>query len=73
MYIHKAIRARTAEEPFITRKKWGDVFGARQGVRLFPTCSPDGMIVYSRADKAPCRGWQPTAEDLVADDWIVTA
>lgn len=72
MYIHEAIQARTADEPFISREKWADTFGAKRGVRLFPTSSPDGMIVVSQTAKAPCRGWQPTAEDLVADDWIVT-
>ena len=73
MYIHEAIQSRTADEPFITRVKWTDAFGARSGVRLFPTSSPDGIIVDSRMTKAPCRGWQPTEEDLTADDWIVTA
>ena len=73
MYIHEAIKARTADKPFIMRKMWEDVFGARRGVCLFPTCSPDGMIVDSRTAKSPRNGWQPTAEDLVADDWIATA
>ena len=27
MYIHEAIRARTAERPFITRKSWVDDYG----------------------------------------------
>lgn len=69
MYIHEAIRARTADKPFITREKWADAFGIKRGVKLLPTDSPDGMILDSRAAKAPCRGWQPTAEDLTADDW----
>lgn len=73
VYIHEAINARTADEPFIARKKWTDTFGVRRGVRLIPTCSPDGMILDSYAAKAPCRGWQPTAEDLTADDWLITA
>lgn len=71
MYIHEAIKARTADEPFITRKKWLDLFGARRGVKLFPTYSPDGLILYSHAAKEPCRGWQPNAGDLVADDWVI--
>ena len=71
MYIHEAIKARTADKPYIMRKKWEDTFGARRGVRLFPTDSPDGMIVDSRTAKSPRNGWQPTAGDLVADDWLV--
>lgn len=72
MYIHEAIKARTADKPFVTRREWGDAFGARAGVKLLPTHSPDGMVVESRATKDPQRGWQPTAGDLVADDWFVT-
>jgi len=72
VYIHEAILARTADKPYIKREKWDDMFGVRRGVKLFPTDSPDGIIVDSRAARAPCRGWQPTAEDLVADDWTVT-
>lgn len=70
MYIHEAIQARTADEPFITREKWGDVFGTKRGVKLLPTSSPDGMILDSYAAKAPRCGWQPTADDLTSNDWI---
>lgn len=70
MYIHEAIKARTMDEPFITREKWLDTFGHWHRVRLLPTPSPDGMILQSGAVKEPRRGWQPTAEDLTADDWV---
>lgn len=73
VYIHEAIKSRTADKPFIARKKWADQFGARRHVVLFPTYSPDGLIVYSHATKEPRRGWQPTAGDLVADDWVIMA
>lgn len=69
MYIHEAIQARTEEKPHIRRKKWVDSFGTVRATRIIPTSSPDGMIVDSRAAKVLCRGWQPTAEDLTADDW----
>lgn len=72
MYIHEAIQARTEGNPHIRRKKWVDSFGTVRTPRIIPTSSPDGMIVDSRAAKGLCRGWQPTAEDLVADDWEIT-
>lgn len=73
MYIHEAIKARNAEHPYVMREKWSDTFGLWNYVRLIPSDSPDGMIVTSRAMKDPRRGWQPTAEDLTADDWIIEA
>lgn len=72
MFIHEAIKARTSDKPFIMREKWADMFGARRGVKLFPTDSPDGFILHSSATRSAQRGWQPEAEDLVADDWITS-
>ena len=37
-----------------------------------PTDTPMCCYVFIE-DKAPCRGWQPSAEDLMADDWIVVS
>ena len=72
MYIHEAIKARTENSPYIRRKKWVDPLGAIRATRIIPTSSPDGMVIDSRAVKDLRRGWQPTAEDLVADDWETT-
>lgn len=70
MYIHEAINARTENQPHITRGKWLDKLGEWVSPRIIPTNSPDGMVYESRAQKEPRRGWQPTAEDLTAKDWI---
>lgn len=74
MYIHEAIKARTVEAPYITRRKWRDEFSDWRAadIKLQPTNSPDCCIVESKVNRSPCRGWQPTAEDLLADDWEVT-
>ena len=74
MYIHEAIRARTAERPFITRKRWVDDYGSYShlSVKLLPTDTPDCCVLESKLSKNPCRGWQPMAGDLLADDWIIT-
>jgi hypothetical protein len=72
VYIHEAIQARTEEKPHIRRKRWVNSFGTVHAARIIPTSSPDGMIVDSRTAKGLYLGWQPTAEDLVADDWEMT-
>ncbi len=72
MFIHEAINARTADKPCITREAW-KIFNSSvsmEGIRLLPTNTPDCCILFSNGRKIPSRGWQPKAEDLVADDWI---
>lgn len=72
MYIHEAITARTRDEPFITRQSWVEDYGAYawQGSKILPTNTPDCCLVQTRYSRTPCRGWQPRAADLLADDWI---
>ena len=40
-------------------------------IALIPSNSPDGILVQSWYEEIPCRRWQPTAEDLVAEDWVL--
>ncbi len=46
-------------------------------VQIKPTNTSDGCIVKPRKELKhrdgvlPRRGWQPSADDLIADDWIV--
>lgn len=72
MYIHEAIKARTQDEPFITRQSWTEDYGAYawQGAKILPTNTPDCCLTLTRYSRTPCRGWQPCAVDLLADDWI---
>lgn len=72
MNIQEAIQSRTEEKPFITRKAW--IINTWHGleVKIFPTNTPNCCVVSSIAAKAPCRGWQPQMEDLIAEDWEVT-
>ena len=74
MYIHEAIKARTADEPYITRERWHDRFNPRRcwESRIRPTDSPDCCIIESKHTATATRGWQPMAEDLCADDWITS-
>ena len=71
MYIHEAIQAMTMEKPCIARRSWGrwNKGLPSSGVRIQPTNSPDCCIIESDAASFHLRGWQPTKDDLVADDW----
>lgn len=70
MYIHEAIKARTEIKPFITREKWCYRTGqpCKAAVKIQPTDSPDGCVVRSVTGR-DCPRWQPTTDDLTADDW----
>lgn len=74
MFVHEAIKARTEAKPFITRTAW-KACSSRPSlgyVRILPTNTPDCCILFSSfSGKIPCRGWQPTAGDLAADDWEI--
>ena len=75
MNIIEAIKATDHNAPFITRKKWQHMAPTCYGApKLLPTNSVDGMVVYSDAlgKATPRRGWEPMAEDLIANDWKVT-
>lgn len=69
MKINDAISSRTEEKPFITRRAW-DIEQVAD-IKVLPTDTPDCCVIFSNSTR-PCRGWQPTARDLVADDWIIT-
>lgn len=71
MLIQEAIKARTADKPFITRQQWVEDMAPypHKAVKILPTNSPDCCIATVCSERNPCRGWQPTAEDLVAEDW----
>lgn len=74
MFVHEAIKARTEAKPFITRTAWKVHRSSlsQEYVRLLPTNTPDCCILFSSCSgKIPCRGWQPTEEDLAADDWEI--
>lgn len=74
MFIHEAILSRSQGEPYITRKSWDypATESVEAAIMILPTDTPDCCIIMSVNGKNPCRGWQPTAEDLAADDWVVT-
>lgn len=67
MNIQKATTAAVAIDGFLFREAW------RRHIRLEPSDSDEGFFVHSKYSKAPRPRWQPKAEDLMADDWEVSA
>ena len=74
MYIHEAIKARTEEKPYITRESWNYSTSVwyNAAIKIMPTNTPDCCVIDSFATKNPGCRWNPTADDLTADDWVTT-
>lgn len=74
MLIHEAVLATNPEYPCIKRESWVRYSTTRSGgIKIQPTNSPDGCIIESDVNEKRRPGWQPTAADLIADDWIVVS
>lgn len=71
MNIYEAIKARTPQKASIRRKSWQYITNGpcTAAVKIQPTNSPDKCVVESMGTKEVRSGWQPRAEDLLADDW----
>lgn len=74
MTISEAMKAKSINQPFLTREKWRVAMsGPLDNFPMIqPTDSPDGCLYYGPTQRKPSGGWQPRAEDLSADDWSVT-
>lgn len=51
----------------MARRAWGNTYR----FRVEPTNTPDLCVCHSKAMKNPSRGWQPSAEDLMGNDWYL--
>lgn len=79
MYIHEAIAARDEKRRYIARESWKEIWRCPANsppifytpVKIAPTGTPDRCIVLSDVS-GQTAGWQPTLDDLTADDWIAT-
>lgn len=69
MNIQEATKQAIAEGKQITRINawWG---GGENGIKIRPTNTHECCIVSNAKKEAP--RWNPQAEDLIADDWVVT-
>lgn len=73
MLIQEAIAARTDAEPYIARESWLDKCGeeSRPLCCVRPSNYPSGFLCKVM-DNPPVRRWQPTMDDVMADDWFIT-
>lgn len=68
MKINEAVEKSLKEKKAITRTSWLSDFG----FKVFPTDSRDCCYLIQKDEKQqPARCWNPTANDLLADDWEV--
>ena len=68
MNIQEATKQAVAEGKRITRSNaW---WGGENGTKIRPTDTDECCIVSGAKKEAP--RWNPQAEDLTADDWVIT-
>lgn len=73
MNIQQAAREAVAERKHMTRSAWVHIMSkpCSAAFKLLPTNTPDCCIAVSVYESSPRKGWQPSAEDLMAEDWVV--
>lgn len=62
MTIIEAIRSITEDHSYIKRASWD------QPVKLLPTDEVHGFVVIMPASQM--NSWNPSKDDILADDWI---
>ena len=78
MTIQEAIKARTAEKPYIAREKWRSEWTGElvPYSRIEPTDSPSHCLTFPERGPSlmkPYRNWIPSLEDVMANDWFPTS
>lgn len=72
MYIQEAVKQAIEKRKYIERIKFGNQT-ASHVLKINPTNSSCACMVYTFDRKGKevhhCKNWNPTAEDLMADDW----
>lgn len=66
MNIQEAVKESLITKKAISRREY------ENGVFLIPTNNANSLVALCSAKRLPCRGWQPFADDLIADDWYIT-
>ena len=69
MNIQEAVKESLKIKKMFTRKSLENYIG------FIPTNDPYMLVMLvdmQNKSRLPCRGWQPTADDLIRDDWYVT-
>lgn len=71
--IHEAVKKALEEDALIVRTSAmgleSDIYSAIKPTNSYDTCI---LIVMRKGEpKRTCRWWNPTADDLMADDWTI--
>ena len=66
MYIHEAVSLAMAKGKHI-RRTTPEIWDS---VTAEPTNDPEGIILHAEGQR-PGPRWEPRAEDLMADDWVL--
>ena len=69
MNIHEAAKHAVESGKFIKRQS---MIWMRSKLKLTNTSELCCIIVSEKEERRPYRRWEPSCEDLIADDWIVT-
>lgn len=73
MHIHEAVKKALAENGRIIRtsavETESDIYSAIRPTNSYDTCLL--TVMKNGKPERTCRGWNPTADDLMADDWVV--
>lgn len=74
MFIHEAVKKAMEKKCFISRKTIDNEYSFRL-TRIKPTNSYANCIVYTfekdGKEISHCKNWNPSAEDLIANDWVL--
>lgn len=68
MLIHEAVKEALHQGKGLARKNWDESW---LYTTIFPTNSSECCIVTNRSAQRSHPRWNPTADDLMADDWKV--
>lgn len=71
MYIQDAVKQAISSNAKVYREKVNRDSGIKK-MYIKPTNSYDACVVMILEDKkevSSCRNWNPTADDLMSDDW----
>lgn len=65
MFIHEATKEALESDKYITLK------GSEEAIKIKPDLRLPFTIMHADGSHPSKYGWQPTAEELMGNDWII--
>lgn len=72
MNIQEAVKTSLITKKAISRKEYLKEYENKNEIFLIPTNDVYTLVALCSKRNLPTRGWQPFANDLIADDWYIT-